>query len=193
MTLFTYNDAIPAANNDPSIDQPDMLLNTASIKGIIGQDHVTFGLNSGGFHKNINFDTTISHVPAPAASTGKLFIDLPLTASPILKFYGGDVANSSSQYVIGAAGSTLLFGGIIIKWFTKSITAISTVVNFIDAGVAVADFPNNAFAASVTVSSAVSGVSNNVVGYSALSKTGITISKATASAAFNVTVIVIGN
>jgi hypothetical protein len=55
MTNFPFDDTIPAAANDPSNDQPLMLQNNASTKGIIGQDHITFGLANGGYHTIIHF------------------------------------------------------------------------------------------------------------------------------------------
>lgn len=62
MTNFAYNDDIPATNNNPSNDQPLMLINTQSIAGIIAQDHVGFQSADGGFHKWVNFNA--NNVPA---------------------------------------------------------------------------------------------------------------------------------
>ena len=54
MTNYTYNNGVPAANNDPSVDQSDMLVNTQSIEGIIGEDHISFSTDNGGYHKQVN-------------------------------------------------------------------------------------------------------------------------------------------
>ena len=196
MTNYSYNDAVPATNNDPSVDQPDMLINAQSIKGIIGQDHIAFGANNGGFHKAINFDNSSSYVPVAAASTAKLFIDPAVSTAPTLKFFGGDAAHSSSQYVLGAAdganGSVVLMGGIILKWFTKQVTAAHTAITFTDVTIAVGDFPNYAFAAVITLQKATLGGTNETWGYSALTKTGMTINQPSANIQ-TVTVFVIGN
>ncbi len=55
MTNFAYNNGVPAGPNDPSDDQPEMLINTQSIQSILAVDHVTLGVDDGGTHKQINF------------------------------------------------------------------------------------------------------------------------------------------
>lgn len=52
---FTFNTGIPAANNDPSVDQPDMLSNNVSTNGILAVDHVSFNTANGGTHKQTTF------------------------------------------------------------------------------------------------------------------------------------------
>jgi len=62
---FTFNDGIPAANNNPSNDQPDMLINNQSTKGIIAVDHIGFDTNLGGNHSQM-------HLPQFSTSTAVL-------------------------------------------------------------------------------------------------------------------------
>lgn len=64
MTNFPYNNTVPGANNDPSVDQPDMLENFQSIggpsptaSGIIGIDHVGFNATDGGTHKQVTYSS----------------------------------------------------------------------------------------------------------------------------------------
>lgn len=56
MPLITYNNGIPAANNNPSVDQPDMQTNTDAIDTLIAVDHVSFNNNDGGLHHQVNFN-----------------------------------------------------------------------------------------------------------------------------------------
>ncbi len=51
---FTFNTGIPAANNDPSADQPDMLINNVSTNGILAVDHISFNTNNGGTHLQVH-------------------------------------------------------------------------------------------------------------------------------------------
>lgn len=51
---FTFNTNIPAAANDPSVDQPDMLTNNVSTKAIIAVDHLTFDTANGGNHLQVH-------------------------------------------------------------------------------------------------------------------------------------------
>lgn len=59
MTLYTYTDNVPNGPNNPSVDQPKMKVNTKSIKDLIGEDHVTFGINNGGFHNKSRYIDTV--------------------------------------------------------------------------------------------------------------------------------------
>ncbi len=54
---FTYNLTVPAAANDPSVDQGPMLTNTNSIDSLIKIDHVTFSGNPAGTHKQVTYST----------------------------------------------------------------------------------------------------------------------------------------
>lgn len=56
MTI-SYNLGVPAANNNPSNDQPDMLVNTQSISDIWAVDHVTFSGNPAGTHAQVTFSS----------------------------------------------------------------------------------------------------------------------------------------
>lgn len=53
---FTFNTNIPAANNNPSVDQPDMLGNNVATDGIIAVDHISFNALNGGQHKQVTFN-----------------------------------------------------------------------------------------------------------------------------------------
>jgi hypothetical protein len=61
-----YNDAVPATNDNPSNDQPDMLINTASIGQWVNIDHYGFGSNTGGQHQQC---TLISQAVIPPSRT----------------------------------------------------------------------------------------------------------------------------
>lgn len=64
-TNYGYTDNIPAGGNDPSADRPLMTENFNSIDGLIGEDHVTFNNDNGGFHNQIRMPTMIS-MPSPS-------------------------------------------------------------------------------------------------------------------------------
>ena len=59
---FTYNNGVPDANNNPSVDQPDMKTNAQSIESLIAIDHISFNTANGGTHKQVSFDD--KNVPA---------------------------------------------------------------------------------------------------------------------------------
>lgn len=50
MTNFTYDNTVPAASHNPSVDQPVMLINSQSSASIWDEDHIGFGSDNGGTH-----------------------------------------------------------------------------------------------------------------------------------------------
>lgn len=73
MTNFSYVQGIPAANNNPSSDQPNMLTNTNSIYGLINVDHITFGMANGGYHNVIHFNNQGTSDPPLVSGFGQLY------------------------------------------------------------------------------------------------------------------------
>ena len=155
MTLWTFNSGIPASNNDPSVDQPDMLNNNASTLGLIGTDHVTFNTQgpigppngSGGQHLQVSFNG--SNAPTVPTIVPTLFVNTQDGAGNALPggiqelfFYSGSAAQGKNQYVSTANGSVVLTGGIIMKWGAPGL--IGSPLAFPVA------FPNNCFSVQVT-------------------------------------------
>lgn len=56
MPNINYTENIPAANNDPSDDQPNMLQNTNAINTWNNVDHIGFEDNDGGLHKFVRLN-----------------------------------------------------------------------------------------------------------------------------------------
>lgn len=52
---FIYDETIPAANNNPSSDQPVMQANALAITQLIAVDHVTFNSADSGKHEQVTF------------------------------------------------------------------------------------------------------------------------------------------
>jgi len=194
MTLFQYDTTVPATNDNPSADQPDMLVNTQSTNGILGVDHITFNLNNGGQHKAITFNQDASYVPvAFPVNPPQLFTNtvdgvgnaLP-GAVPELFFYSGSNAQSNTQYVSRPVGSVLLPGGIIMKWGAVAGVTDGTAISFVNA------FPNNVF--SLQVSGGTSSSPQPTINFSqsTLTTSGFT-AKITGTQPVNLYYIAIGN
>lgn len=105
MTMFVFNDGIPAAANNPSVDQPDMLTNNQSTEGILAVDHVTFnsvgpagGGNpgaSGGQHLQVTFNG--KNVP----------VGLP--TDPISTLYANNVIATATNTASASTVSALFY------------------------------------------------------------------------------------
>ena len=183
MALYSYNNAVPATNNNPSNDQPDMLINTQSIESLIGENHVTFDLANGGQHTSIQFNQDASYVPVPPVSPPELFTNT-VNGLPQLFYYSGSSAQSSDQYDDAANLSTFLFGGIILKagsFSSSAAPSISTIVTYSTLAPALAPFLNNTRVVLLTpINSAAGGTTGRVT---ATSSTTFTVTHGIVSSA----------
>lgn len=82
MTSFTFNNQIPAAANNPSVDQPQMLLNNVSNFDIWEVDHVGFNSvgsggpnSSSGQHLQVTFNDKFPPAVAPTDPLSILYTD----------------------------------------------------------------------------------------------------------------------
>jgi len=127
--FFTYNNGIPAANNNPSVDQPNMQTNTDSIDSIINVDHYSFETNFDGTHKQVQLKNSAGingAIPAglqgvgfetlyssATAGTGELWFVRGASATGV-QLTGPGTPSTATQ------GYTFLPGGILIQWGRRS-------------------------------------------------------------------------
>jgi tail fiber protein gp53 len=172
MTTFAYNRDIPFATNDPSADQPNMLINTNNIDSLIAVDHVSFKLPDGGFHTVIHqkpFSTVTTNPPnnnppsLPPTSGGNgeiITVQLkPVTggnSDECLFFQSGGgrwtqltnvLTGAGNQASASAFGYCPLPGGIILQWGEITKASNSEALLFITNNI---DFPNNCFNVQLT-------------------------------------------
>lgn len=188
-----YNTGIPAASHNPSVDQPNMLVNTNSIAQYVAVDHVPFNTSGSGEHEQVTF--AANNVPT-VTTPPVLFTNsqdghgnnLPGMLAQLF-FYSGAAAGGQNQYEIsGTSGSVLLPMGIIIKWVQQAGVATTggTTNTFASAGLA--DFPNNLFTVVVTNTNT---STLHSIGISGWAKTGFTAKSDSSSVGFGY--IAIGN
>lgn len=143
MSSFTFYNNIPAAANNPSVDQPKMLVNNQSENSIWDVDHVGFNTSGGGRHTQVTFNS--NEVPVPPTSPPVLFSN-DVNAIPQLFWYSGSAAQSADQYDQAANFSTFLLGGLILKGGTISLTANPQTITYSALAPAIAPFINNTLA-----------------------------------------------
>lgn len=204
MTI-SYNPSIPQSNDLISNSQPQILQNFGSINTLVGIDHYSFASGSGGTppageHKQITFGSTNPASPNPpgqvTVSPPVLFTNtvdgagnaLP-NSVPELFFYSGTHQQGQDNYVSQSNGSTVLMGGIILKWGTVTGINSGTSKTFTFPG---GGFPNACWVAFGTVDQPPGPYSASVTG---LSQTQATVSfNSTAGAtSSSVFVLAIGN
>jgi hypothetical protein len=155
MTNFAYNDGVPATNNNPSVDQPDMLINTQSIKNLINVDHLSFGVDDGGTHKQ----TTLNRLAVKPSLVGTqvaLYSKLATNPASSQLFFEDSAGNEfqlTGNTAAAATGYVLIGGSVLFKWGTVSVNPSST-----------ANFNFDTTIPYTTVYSVTTGVVNNTNG-----------------------------
>lgn len=146
---MAYNNAIPAAPNLLSVDQPAIQNNFAEIQTLINVNHVDFDTTDSGKHKWVtlpsqgaippsgaSFSSTevgLYNAVSPATTKQELYINktsnatavqIPSTASILSVAYNPAGPTPSS----GSAGWSYLPSGLIIIWGTKASANGSTTI-----------------------------------------------------------------
>src|SRR5665213_2692801 len=80
LDMYIFNGTIPAPNNNPSDDQPGMLVNNDQELLIWDVDHFGYNVNSSGYHQQIRMPNYTNYsppigaaLPAVIANFGGLF------------------------------------------------------------------------------------------------------------------------
>ena len=157
MSFPDFYPAIPASNNSPTQDQPNMQQNNATLNQWVAVDHVGFNTSSAtsGMHKQVTIPTPLGADPTLTGTYGEFYTKE--VSGTVLPFF----ANSSTVYSLTGAGtasangSVTLPAGVIFKWGTVSVNSgFSTSVTF---GTA---FPNNLWQVLVSPTSSAAGSSS---------------------------------
>lgn len=117
MTTFSFNTLIPASNNNPSADQPEMQINNLSTNNLLAVDHVSFNSTgpagpdgSGGQHLQVTFNgknggtkpkepiSILSTSAGTASIVAQLFffnanVNIPISYTPAFGVYAGSSVN----------------------------------------------------------------------------------------------------
>ena len=116
MTLFEYNNDIPAATNNPSVDQPDMQENTNAIDNLLDVDHISFNENEGGTHRQVRMKN--QSAPGLLGTNGVLYADNPVAIdSNSWPFWQN---SSGSELILGpsqnASPGYIYIGALLFQW-----------------------------------------------------------------------------
>lgn len=143
---YAFDNSVPAANNNPSEDQPLMLINNQSSASIWQTDHIGFGTDGGGLHKQVTFATNQSAPSLTVDGVSGLYANLSSALSQLFfqnstqnfQLTGLPVTNSGTNYGITTPwGITINFGtGTTNTSGNATVTyaiAMSTPVYFVNA------------------------------------------------------------
>jgi hypothetical protein len=166
MTDFPFILGIPATNDNPSEDQPDMLINNDSIPGLIAVDHIGFNTANGGYHTVIHqMQAPGNDDPSPIALTNQTY---SLTITPNTtggtadtQLFSESATGIVSQLTGQLAGSTshtdgwVWSGGMLFQWgFMNGLIPSGEddgTITFKDRVPGAIPFPNNCFTVQATL------------------------------------------
>lgn len=126
MPNFTYTRSIPAASHNPSVDQPDMQINTNSTDDLIAVDHFSFNDNDGGLHKKVSLVAKTAPFPTPAGASCVLYGGTAgnlIFSNVALAGTGVQMTVGSRPPVLAAIGRTFLPGGLSLIWGSGTTVA----------------------------------------------------------------------
>jgi len=136
MPNFTYTNSIPAPSSTPSIDVPNMQINTQSINSILGGDPtvdmIGFGNSNGGWH---NWITFIQQGSNPGSATGQYRSFNKAVSGSSELFAQKDGVSSPIQLTRGVpsaadGGYTYLPGGLLMQWKNVAISSSTGTFTF---------------------------------------------------------------
>ena len=113
MTNFAYDNSVPATNNNPSDDQPDLLQNTQSAALIWDEDHIGFGQQNGGFHKQARILNQVAIPTGRIAGEGTIYSKLASSTTPLTEsnlFFTPDISGNEYQLTRPVTASFTRFG-----------------------------------------------------------------------------------
>lgn len=177
--MINFTTGIPAQNNNPSKDQPDMLQNNDNIPVFVGIDHYGFNVstNNSGTHKKVTL-SNLAMGPGFTGGDGVLYAGLFNGDSwPVWQNTTGSTILASSATNASANGYASLPGGLLVQWGQSAGSGLSSVpvsfnTNFTSAGV-----NTPAYSVVVTASRAASspGNSDSYIVQGSISASGFTI------------------
>ena len=131
MPITPYNLNIPAANNAPSDDQPNMLVNTNSISSLIDKDHFTFSETNSGWHRK----STYIAGSAPGSASDQI-VEYGKTSSGSTELFiqrdgvGTEIQLTRGNPSVSANGYTFLPGGLLLQWGSVNATQSGVTFSF---------------------------------------------------------------
>ena len=191
MTNYPYTDNVPNPPNNPSVDAPVMKVNTNSIDGIIGTDHVSFNNPNGGYHTLIHAisqgvanQTTGTYTPTSGLSQVEQIIALNVTPaatvtstdSQLFAQSNGGILSQLTGGLVGTDGYTWA-GGFLFQWgsvsFNSGLSHDTDTVTFKDRVPGAIAFPRNIFLVipSLKIASSSTTTASNTISIRSISKT----------------------
>jgi hypothetical protein len=179
---FTYNAGVPASPNNPSADQPEMLLNTISIGSLLAVDHFSFNTNGGGIHKQVR----LLNQTAPGLGDGNGVLYANLSGGQSRPFWQ-DAITSYPIALITTTGTSIVqdgyitIGGLILQWASKILDNNGQTIRNDSPFLFNIPFPNNVFSIQLSAGKSSTGAEGLWVTQATLTTTGFSIKTSASS------------
>ena len=189
MTNFAYTEGLPNPPDRPNQDVARMQINTNSVFGIVGQDHIGFGQDNGGYH------TVIHSIPTntPTAVYTDMLGDAPTNISgveqvfPLLYKPDTNPASAADTQLFARTGSGTGItgisqltgnnasangwcwtGGILLQWGFAAVTTTGGGTITFQSATGI-PFPRNCFVVNATIQGSISASNPSIVTIGTLS------------------------
>jgi hypothetical protein len=133
MATFSYNRDIPDGPNNPSVDQPNMKINTNSTDDILQVDHVSFETPDGGTHKQVTLSSkNTAGAQVDPASTIYSDNGVADASHPQLywrnsqRIFPVSAVRAFANFITGTNGATAIVNGFNVVSVTVSTFSGST-------------------------------------------------------------------
>lgn len=131
MPGITYNLNIPLATNNPSVDQPNMKINTNAIDTLLQVDHISFNTTNGGQHQQVTLPNTQVSDPSPTGVGSEIYTK---TLAGIAQLFFANSASvtqlTGGPQTLSTTGYTTLPGGLLLQWGQGTATSGGAPVDF---------------------------------------------------------------
>lgn len=135
---WDYTTGIPAANNNPSVDQPNMQQNTNSISNLILVDHLGFNVLNGGYHKVIHFNDQGTTTPGVVPGVGQLYTNTVSGDQQLFYESGSGLVSQLTpsgkafSIISSTNGYVYVLGNILIQWGQVAVPIVTPISYNID-------------------------------------------------------------
>lgn len=146
--MITYNLNVPNGPNNPSVDYPNMQINTNALNTFLSIDHVGFNAspNPNGYHKTIH-QVPLNADPATIANIGQIYSkNVTVNAISDTQLFFRTGLGGISQLTGNSAGTSgyQWIGGTLLQWGTTTASGTGSRVVVFNAAPNF-DFPNACF------------------------------------------------
>jgi hypothetical protein len=126
MANYTFYPTVPATNNSPSSDQPNMQTNNQSINDWSAVDHVGYNVSNGGTHSQVTLLTPLGSDPSLTGTQGEIYTKSVSGAAQL--FFANSAGANQLTSAVTTSGSLAMYtlpSGLKVCYTTATVNFTS--------------------------------------------------------------------